>query len=353
MNTHTAPQFEVFVKSDTFKFNAAHFVAFQNYRERLHGHNYNVSVKLIGEHRSNSGKVPSSSSSALYTPIIGADGYLIDFTMIKQITRQICKELNEHFICPIHSDVLDITTITMPNDTKPVPSSNDITRKEAIVTDAITATEYIQIHCTMDGTKFLFPKSDCILLPIVHATAEELAIYIYCQILHHITTDYLIARNIYVMEVSVAEAPTQEATFRYAIPTRSSDSSSGGDGKKETIDVRQFIMSGNIVPMPCLTDATTKTTTTPAAASTTEKRDRGTMFDSGTMTSDGTHGQTCDCCSSGNNNNHFQWQLQRVMDAIQDGRLIVASSSSSSNTNNAHNNTSNMTIQDIEQLLKS
>ena len=36
------------------------------------------------------------------------DGYVVDFGDIKKHTRKICKELNEHFICPCSSDVLDI-----------------------------------------------------------------------------------------------------------------------------------------------------------------------------------------------------------------------------------------------------
>ena len=35
-------------RTSTRQFNAAHFVAFEGYRERLHGHNYHVSVRLIG-----------------------------------------------------------------------------------------------------------------------------------------------------------------------------------------------------------------------------------------------------------------------------------------------------------------
>lgn len=43
--------FEVVVDKDDFKFNCAHFVAFQGFRERLHGHNYHVVVRLVGSVR--------------------------------------------------------------------------------------------------------------------------------------------------------------------------------------------------------------------------------------------------------------------------------------------------------------
>jgi 6-pyruvoyl-tetrahydropterin synthase len=42
-------EFEVFVGKEDFKFSAAHFVAFDGFRERLHGHNYQVAVRLKGQ----------------------------------------------------------------------------------------------------------------------------------------------------------------------------------------------------------------------------------------------------------------------------------------------------------------
>src|SRR4051812_2944212 len=61
--------FEVFVApSDRFKFNAAHFIAYKGFRERLHGHNYSVSITLIGR-----------------CGQLGSDGYLLDFGDVKDI----------------------------------------------------------------------------------------------------------------------------------------------------------------------------------------------------------------------------------------------------------------------------
>jgi 6-pyruvoyltetrahydropterin/6-carboxytetrahydropterin synthase len=47
------------VSTPELKFNCAHFIAFLGFRERLHGHNYTMSVRVSGE--------------------IGDDGYVIDF----------------------------------------------------------------------------------------------------------------------------------------------------------------------------------------------------------------------------------------------------------------------------------
>lgn len=195
----SAPHFfEVNVEKEDFKFNAAHFVAFDGFRERLHGHNYRVGVRLTGNRR------------------LGADGYVVDFGCIKTACKTVCKRLNEHFLCPIYSPVL--TTVE---------------------TD-----ETVSFTC-QDGAHFLFPKSDCAMLPIVHASAEELAVYLWGEILHCLDADYLRQRGIETMQVTVAEAPGQEAVFRYALPP---------PGSNLRLDVRAFVETGAIVPMPCTTD---------------------------------------------------------------------------------------------------
>lgn len=194
--------FEVHVSKDTFKFNAAHFVAYPGFRERLHGHNYRVSVRLLGERK------------------IGPDGYVIDFGCVKNVTKKVCKELNEHFLCPTLSNVIQIT----------IGNTNGGNH------------ESVTLTCE-DGSVFVFPKSDCAMLPIVHATTEELAIYLWGRILQGLDADYLFKRGIHTMEVTVAEAIGQDATFRMEIPKSGSSD--------HLFDVSQYIMAGDVVPMPC------------------------------------------------------------------------------------------------------
>jgi 6-pyruvoyl-tetrahydropterin synthase len=155
--------FEVRVAKDTFKFNAAHFVAFQGFRERLHGHTYTASVRLIGSNK------------------ICSDGYVLDYGDVKKVTAKVCKELNEHFLCPMLSDVLRISIEKDPT-------------KE-------TQQGSVTIICE-DGARFVFPESDCILLPIVHATSEELAMYLWQRILQGLDVDVLRKRGIETLEVS-------------------------------------------------------------------------------------------------------------------------------------------------------
>jgi len=252
--------FEVHVSKDSFKFNAAHFVAYPGFRERLHGHNYQVSVRLLGKRK------------------IGPDGYVIDFGCIKEVTRKVCKELNEHFLCPTLSNVMEIT----------VMSDGD--------------QESVRLKC-QDGSIFVFPKKDCAMIPIVHATTEELAIYLWGRILHGLDADYLLRRGIHTMEITCAEAVGQDATFRLEIPE---------DLEGHDFDVSQYIMSGDVVPMPCPSNP-----------------DRNTDAESNEKQC---CGEGC-CCSQ----SELSSKLQQLADMINSGKL------------QERNET--LTAQDLEALL--
>lgn len=156
-------RFEVFVSKDSFKFNAAHFMAYPGFRERLHGHNYRVSVRVEGR--------------------LNSDGYVIDFGDIKRAARDICHAMNERTIVPMKSDCLQIER-----------SGGEV-----------------RITCE-DGCRFAFPEADCVLLPIGHSSAEELADYVCSRLLEELPG--MPARGVTAVEVSVAEAPAQEARCR-------------------------------------------------------------------------------------------------------------------------------------------
>jgi len=193
--------FEVNVSKDTFKFNCGHFVAYKGFRERLHGHNYKLAIRLLGSRQ------------------IGQDGYVLDCGDLKAVTKKVCKNLNEYFICPMYSDVI---TITEDEDKKT-----------------------INLTCE-DCSKFSFPKADCAMLPIVHSTVEEIAMYCWGQILLGLDAKYLVQRGIHTMIVTCSEAIGQEAVFRMKIPDT--------DDKDEILklcDVRRYIMQGDLLPRPC------------------------------------------------------------------------------------------------------
>jgi dihydroneopterin triphosphate aldolase (PTPS-III) / 6-pyruvoyltetrahydropterin synthase len=129
-------EFEVLISKADFKFNCAHFIIFDGFRERLHGHNYQLSVRVTGHQ------------------YVGSDGYLIDFGDIKKAARSLCKDLNEYFICPTRSTNMKI----------------------------VEDNAEVCLECD-DGSRFVFPRGDCAMLPLYHSSAEELAHYFWCAII--------------------------------------------------------------------------------------------------------------------------------------------------------------------------
>jgi len=160
---------EVEVNLGDLRFSAAHFVASRGVREALHGHNYTFAVKLG-------------------TKEVNADGYLVDFGDIKRAARSACKKLNSLTLVPTESDVL---TFRFPEP------------------------DQLEILCE-DGARFLIPTADCAMLPIVHSTAEELAEYLWGELVRELET-LLRERKVTWMEVMVSERPGQGARFRRAL----------------------------------------------------------------------------------------------------------------------------------------
>lgn len=56
------------------KFSAAHFVAFDGFREPMHGHNYTVAAQIGAQS-------------------LQHDGYVVDFGDVKKVLRTICRRL--------------------------------------------------------------------------------------------------------------------------------------------------------------------------------------------------------------------------------------------------------------------
>lgn len=160
-------RFEVHVFKDFLKFSAAHFIAYRGFREALHGHNYQVSVRIEGR--------------------LGPDGYVLDFGDVKRRTREICQELDERVILPAESDCLEFSR----------SGTNHVVTYE-------------------DGATFSFPEADAVLLPIVHSSAEELARYVLSRLWRDLPV--LRKRGVLAIEVGVAEAPGQVAYCRENIP---------------------------------------------------------------------------------------------------------------------------------------
>jgi 6-pyruvoyl-tetrahydropterin synthase len=304
---HTTASFDVFVSKETFKFNAAHFIAYPGFRERLHGHNYRLGVRLQGGSR-----------------LVGGDGYLIDFGCVKEVCKRVCKRLNETFLCPMYSNALNIVEEQAregDDDSNSNSNSND-------------NHQMLRIECHHDRSYFIFPKRDCSLLPIVHSSTEELAIYLWNEILNDVTAEYLRQRGIHTMEVTVAEAENQQATFRLAIPS--------SDQPDFPLDVRDFISNRTVggevnPPPPCIkeerssTSLATAQSTTKTASTTTTTTSRATSC--------------CPDCQA--SQARFTQQLQQIAAAINAGSLL-----GSGTTTDATSATTKVTVEDLTKLIQ-
>jgi len=160
-------EFSVHVAKENLKFSAAHFIAYPGFREPLHGHNYQVGVRVEGR--------------------LTGTGYVVDFGLIKKLTREIVDRLDEHTIIPARSDCLTIG--------RPAPG---------------------KILVRYEEDEFVFPEGDVFLAPVVHSSAEEFARYIWDE-LWSALADRNATAEVTAMEISVAEGPGQSAIYRHEV----------------------------------------------------------------------------------------------------------------------------------------
>jgi 6-pyruvoyltetrahydropterin/6-carboxytetrahydropterin synthase len=154
--------FRVYVTKDYLKFSAAHFIAYEGFREALHGHNYRVSVAAEGH--------------------LGPQGYVVDFGVVKRIARRLCDNLDETMLIPVKSDCLTF-------------------REE----DGVVILRY-------EEDEFRFPRGDVTFLPIVHTSVEELARYLTEELEKELAAEGV--TSVTMLEVGVEESFGQAAYYR-------------------------------------------------------------------------------------------------------------------------------------------
>ena len=122
-------KYRVRVTKDHLVFSAAHFITFHgNICERLHGHNWRTAVELTGPLDENS--------------------YVFDFIALRDALQQIVNELDHRVLLPT---------------------------KHSAITVAADDTE---VTATFEERRWVFPREDCVLLPIENTTAELIARWI-------------------------------------------------------------------------------------------------------------------------------------------------------------------------------
>ena len=159
--------YKVTVERNTLRFAAAHFATFEDSCEPLHGHNYDVRVEVEGE--------------------LTEVGWLVDFALLKSLTRAVCQSLDHKFILQRDSTVLEID-----EDEK-------------------------QWKIRYQDRGYSFPKADVVALSITNSTAEQLARWFAGRLREQLTERG--ATNVTSIEVGIEEMPGQAGWWREEIAT--------------------------------------------------------------------------------------------------------------------------------------
>jgi 6-pyruvoyltetrahydropterin/6-carboxytetrahydropterin synthase len=147
----------LYIDKESHKFSAAHYTIFSaTERERLHGHNYSVSARIVAP--------------------VGGNGFSADYNVYKRRLARLCEALDEYLLLAGDSPYQQIE------------EAGDCYR------------------VTYAGQEMLFLQSDTRVLPIRNATIEELSHYLLQGLLADFAGDDL--REI---ELCVASGPGQKA----------------------------------------------------------------------------------------------------------------------------------------------
>ena len=114
------------VSKEQFVFSAAHFITFAgDICERIHGHNYGVRASIEGP--------------------LDENRYVVDFIALRDAVLEQTQALDHHVILPS-----DHAEIKITSDDK-------------------------ETTATFRDRRWVFPNEDCVILPVINTTAEEIA----------------------------------------------------------------------------------------------------------------------------------------------------------------------------------
>jgi 6-pyruvoyltetrahydropterin/6-carboxytetrahydropterin synthase len=138
-------------------FSAAHFLMRHPKCERLHGHNYRVTIEIEADE-------------------LDSRQMIVDFMDVRSVAREICQKMDHHILIPTKAKDIEIKE----------------TGKE--------------MEVVANKRRYVFPKDDALLLPIEATTVEKISEYIYRQLKQSSLKDLK-------FQVSVEEAEGSIATF--------------------------------------------------------------------------------------------------------------------------------------------
>lgn len=125
----TSESYFVRVQKTELVFSAAHFITFNgNICERLHGHNYRVVAEVFGP--------------------LDENQYVVDFIALRDELKSIVHSLDHYMLLPTKHPTIRVVA------------------------------DDVSVEVTFEERRWVFPRGDCVLLPLVQTTAELLAQYI-------------------------------------------------------------------------------------------------------------------------------------------------------------------------------
>lgn len=163
-----ANAFKVSVSKEYLSFSSAHFITLAGHQcESLHGHNYRVGVTVEG------GIDPECA-------------FVVDFAVLKRIIRPYVQEVDHRVILPTLNPKLVLTT-----------------EGDRLLVDYLGA------------RRFVFPASNCALLPITNTTAEMIAEYLAHRLRADLHKEGL--AHLDTLEVEVEESVGQAGYYRIGL----------------------------------------------------------------------------------------------------------------------------------------
>jgi 6-pyruvoyltetrahydropterin/6-carboxytetrahydropterin synthase len=161
-------EFRVSVTKDYLVFASAHFITFAGHRcEGLHGHNYRARVTVEGQ-------------------LDNECWFVFDFVKLKHMMRDLCDEIDHKVLLPLENPKIQI------------------------------AEEGESIKVAYEGKpRYVFPRSDCALLPVTNTTVEMLAEMLTNRL--RSALDKTGARGLTAIEMEVEENFGQSAVYRVGL----------------------------------------------------------------------------------------------------------------------------------------
>lgn len=154
------------LEKENFKFSAAHFLIFPDgSAERLHGHNYRVFVEIAAR--------------------LSSHGLVLDFKQIKPVVREICDELDEHWL---------------------VPGEHATLRWSEIAGGSIEVRYLDRVYRA--------PREDVIVLPINNTSSENLATWFGRELLRRCRVRFPDVA-VTTLRVAVEETAGQRGVYRF------------------------------------------------------------------------------------------------------------------------------------------